>query len=214
MISITQRDDEILDALTLRVRLLSLDQVTRTWWSGMTYGKKAALRRLRQLGDAGKLLVFDLPAHPEIHLAQPVCRWKPRQPAPAFDSVSYKLSSRWTEPPIRHRAVIASKATGRHYGGWGGRFPRGTERTHDLHMATVFLVKLKCRDFSTPNWLSEEKIRERRARKRSGKLGHLPDAVIARPKRLAVEFGGAYSPDKLRSFHAYCEEVGLPYEIW
>jgi hypothetical protein len=33
MLTITSRDDEILDSLTLRVRLLTLDQVARCWWS-------------------------------------------------------------------------------------------------------------------------------------------------------------------------------------
>ncbi len=214
MLSITSRDDAILDALALRIRVLSLEQIVRTWWSRMAQGRKAALHRLRQLEEAGKLHIFDLVAHPEIYLARPVSSWVPGHPTPDHGALSYKLKARWIEPPIVHTAVIASKQTGRHYGGWGGRYPRSTERTHDIHMATVFLVKQKRKQFELANWLSEEKVRERQLQKRSSRISHLPDAIVTRPKRLAVEFGGAYTPKKLESFHTYCEGIGLRYEIW
>ena len=214
MLTITSRDDEILDSLTLRVRLLTLDQVARCWWADAKSARQSALNRLRQLELADKVHLFELPAHPELPLTEPEAIWKPKAPIPDFHRLSYRLSSRWKQPPILHLGVIASRASGRHYGGWGGRKPRSTERTHDLHMAAVFLLKRARDPESVVHWMSEEKVREgQRQRPRDGRQ-HVPDAIVKRPKRTVIEFGGSYPADKLASFHDYCAAQGWPYEIW
>jgi hypothetical protein len=108
-------------------------------------------------------------------------------------------------------AVIATRSAGQRFGGHGGRFPRESEETHDIHLAAVYL-RLRAADPKTAaHWIFEEEIRLRRAH-RSGKL---PDAMIERPgARKVIEFGGAYGKEKLGAFHAYCRELGLPYEVW
>lgn len=214
MITITSRDDEILDSLTLRVRLLTLDQVARSWWTGAKSARQSALNRLRCLEQAEKIHLFDLLAHPELPLTEPEVHWKPKTPVPNFHQLSYRLSRRWKQPAVRHVGLIASRASGRHYGGWGGRYPRPTERTHDLHMATVFLLKRSQDPGSVAHWMSEEKVRERQRQRRSDSAQHVPDAILKRPKRCAIEFGGSYPADKLASFHDYCAQQGWPYEIW
>jgi hypothetical protein len=47
--------------------------------------------------------------------------------------------------------------------------------------------------------------------------GNVPDAVLSDPQdgmRLAIEFGGAYNAERIRSFHHCCARRGLPYEVW
>ena len=213
--ALSSRDDELLDTLTLRVRMLTLEQAARTWWPSSAHARRAARRRLRELEAAGLVRLFELAAHPELPLLAPVFQWRPREPRPDLHKMAYALAVRWTQaPPVRHTAVIATRDAGRHYGGWGGRFPRPTERTHDLHMAAVYLLKRAANPAAAAHWCSEEKLRETRGGKPDGERRHLPDAVVTRPKRTAIEFGGAYRVDKLQSFHDYCEGVGLPYEMW
>lgn len=214
MPAITSRDNEILDALTLRVRVLTVEQITRTWWSGLRHGRRAAVRRLEVLELAGSIHTFDMLAHPELSLESPIGHWRPGAPTPDFDELAYRLGKRWALPPIRHTAVIATRKSGRLYGGWGGRHPRPTERTHDLHMAAVFLRKRMLEPAIAGNWISEEKLRERGKGARTREKLHLPDAIVTRPRRTAIEFGGAYRVEKLRSFHTYCQRIGLSYEIW
>jgi len=214
MLALTARDDEILDTLTLRIRILTLEQVVRTWWPGYAHGRQAALRRLRELESEGMIQLFEMIAHPELPLEAPVVAWRPRDPEPDFDKVAYQLAARWTLPPIRHTALIATRKMGNHYGGWGGRHPRPTEQTHDLHMAALYLLKRAGNPAVPRYWLSEEKLRERRKGEKHTGRQHLPDAIVARPKRTAIEFGGAYKVEKLRSFHYYCQGIGLPYEMW
>lgn len=214
MLALTTRDDEILDTLTLRVRVLTLEQVVRTWWPSLAHGRQSALRRLRELESEGNIRIFEMLAHPELPLVDPVVAWRPRDPEPGFDKVAYRLATRWTLPPTRHTALIATRKTGLHYGGWGGRHPRPTERTHDLHMAALYLLKRAENPAVSRHWQSEEKLREHRKSEKYDERQHLPDAILTRPKRIAIEFGGSYKVEKLRSFHYYCQRIGLPYEMW
>lgn len=214
MLSLTARDDEILDTLTLRVRILSLDQIRRTWWPGSVHGRQTALRRITQLEDEGLVHIFQLVAHPELTLCAPLLAWTPKRPDPDFHKVAYRASARWSQPPVQHTAVIATRQAGSHYGGWGGRYPRLTERTHDLHVAALYLQKCSEDPDTRKYWKSEEKLREERAGKKNSGRHHLPDAIITRPRRTVIEFGGAYKVEKLSSFHGYCKDIGLPYEIW
>lgn len=214
MLALTTRDDEILDTLTLRVRVLTLEQTVRTWWPGFAHGRQSALRRLRALERVDKVHVFEMIAHPELPLIEPVFAWRPGGLEPDFHKLAYRLGARWNQPPIRYTAIIATRVAGRHYGGWGGRYPRSTERTHDLHMAALYLLKHAQNPTIQRHWLSEEKVRESRKGEKRLEKQHLPDAIVRRPKRIAMEFGGGYKVDKLRSFHTYCQRKGLPYEIW
>ena len=55
-------------------------------------------------------------------------------------------------------------------------------------------------------------IIENRLRRKGQKL---PDALLLRSGTAhVVEFGGAYSKEKLRAFHSYCQQQELSYEIW
>lgn len=107
--------------------------------------------------------------------------------------------------------MVATKLAGRHFGGSGGRIPREKEETHDVHLASVFLHFRGRFPEQVKRWVSEAAI----LRSRDGSSEKLPDAVIefdSGPQ--VVEFGGAYSKEKVQSFHDYCSENSLPYELW
>jgi hypothetical protein len=97
------------------------------------------------------------------------------------------------------------------FGGHGGRFPRESEETHDVHLAAVYLKYRIENPVAASRWMHEEEIRLTR-NSRSGKL---PDALIQGGReRHVVEFGGAYKKAKLIAFHDYCKAQGLSYEVW
>jgi hypothetical protein len=61
------------------------------------------------------------------------------------------------------------------------------------------------------HWVFEEQLRGERARKAE----MLPDVLVrTSEKTWAVEFGGAYSKEKLTAFHEHCAVRNLPYEVW
>ena len=206
----TERDQQLVEVLVHRVRVLSLQQVTRTWWAEAT--SKDALKRLRLLEQAGLLHLFQALSHPEISLDAPEVSWSPGQPAPNMGRASYRLGSRWNQSPVELHCAIATTLAARSFGGHGGRFPRESERTHDLHMSAVFLRYRLAHPELIPFWKSEARILWERGGLKKEKL---PDAVLELPdQRHIVEFGGAYSKTKLESFHEYCSSVGASYEVW
>lgn len=209
---LTERDIQILEALTLRIRAFSLDQLGRTWWANTSDPKKSARKRMLQLANAGLAESYSILAHPEIELTKPACAWKPGLPTPDFGALSYRVQSRWTESPIQTAVFGATKKAGIQFGGGGGRRPKAVETTHDLHMSQVFLFYRKHRPEDARNWQSEFEIDRRRTKKHGQKL---PDAmIISGDEKHVVDFGGSYSKKKLEGLHVWCERNELPYEIW
>ncbi len=222
-IILTSRDLQILDTLTRRVRVMSIQQIARTWWAESADCTRVAQNRLRALEAEGLLHIDSAPAHPELQLEEPVARWALDERSPDFGAVSYQLQSRWREHPILTSCVSASKIAANRFGGYGGRPPRAVERTHDIHMAQVFLRYRKEHPALIKHWVFEEQVKaERKRAARSAERLYvsdagekLPDAFLRSPSGTKViEFGGAYGKDKLQAFHAYCKEHSFPYEIW
>ncbi len=181
---------EILETLVRRVRFLSHAQLRRTWGEVKLPPEFVQSRTIV--------------ARNEIELLSPLVTWEPGDQDPPFGEVSYRLKSRWKEPVAAIPILIGTKKAANLFGGVPGKLPRGTEQTHDLHVAKLYL---QLRDAT---WRSEEINREspRRGEK-------LPDATILREGRThAVEFGGAYSKEKLERFHRYCAWKGISYELW
>src|SRR5262245_50799044 len=136
--SLTKRDYEILHTLTLKIRYLSVLQIARTWWRGSSNAEANARARLKLLERAALISRFTALAHPEIELSAPIAVWEPGDPAPDLGAASWKLKSRWHLAPATTPAVIATAVSGHLFGGSGGRLPRGTEQTHDLHLAALY----------------------------------------------------------------------------
>jgi trehalose-6-phosphatase len=108
-------------------------------------------------------------------------------------------------------AVIATTTAARIFGGNGGRFPRDSEQTHDIHLSAVYLHYRQAKPKLAASWASEARIYETR----DDKDQKLPDAMITvADSPRVVEFGGAYSKAKLEAFHGYCSVLELPYEVW
>lgn len=205
---LTHRDDEILDALTLRVRCLTLSQLAETWWRG---SEPNARRRLRRLEADGLLERMRVNVHPLIAFSEPECAWHPRTPGPDFGAIAYRLQSRWRDAPTPTTIYIATKRAANQFGGFGGRLRHRTQVTHDLHLAGVFLHHRERAPDVVPRWLGEETYREDREGEK------LPDAMIVDANgepELVIEFGGSYDAARVQDFHEDCETRGLPYELW
>lgn len=202
--TLTHRDEEILDTLSCRVRILALRQVTDGWWNGNL--TTSARSRLRVLERRGWIDAYTVMVHPFLPIKTPVFTWSPGKSFPPYRSLSYQITRRWNQDPVRMNVFVASAKAARSYGGRGGRLPRNSELSHDIHLAQVFLTKWKEEGMDPELWQSEE-------------LFHTQDRHIKRPDAFirpnkAIEMGGQYGPDKLKIFHALCEENGWEYEIW
>lgn len=206
---LTTRDEEIVKTLVHRVRVLSLQQVTRTWWAGCS---PATVRvRLNELENLGLIRHFQSLCHPELPLQQPVFTWAPGEAEPNCGRFAYRLRARWFLSPVNTHFIFATREAGHRYGGFGGRIPRDREVCHDLHVACVYLRFASVFPELASVWRSEARIARDRER------GHerLPDAVIERANGpRVIEFGGEYSKEKLEGFHDYWDRLQVPYEVW
>lgn len=209
--NLTNRDQEILEALTRRVRTLSAPQIADHWFGDQIDPVGSVCRRLKQLERAGLVEQFEMFARPQPPLLGPITCWKPGCAAADFEKLSYQLVKRWDRPASLTSICIATKAAGTLFGGHGGRPPRTSETTHDLCLAGVFLRYIRDDPSIAAKWLSEEVLRARGF----GNHTRLPDTMIEDHRGTTiVEFGGAYAAQKLREFHDFCELEDLPYEIW
>jgi len=208
---LTARDREILQTLTHGVRVLTLGQIARTFWVGSNGGVATARARIEILRADGLVLVERAPAHPELPLEEPVIRWQPSEADPDYAAASYRLQSRWTGHPVMTTCISASRKAANRFGGHGGRLPREIERSHDIHLARVYLLyRLRSPELAL-GWIFEERLRGERKQRRE----RLPDALLRNgASEKIIEFGGAYPKEKLRAFHRYCSDRELPYEVW
>ena len=139
-LALSERDIDLIETLARKVRVLTLNQIARTWWPDSVAPKSAARHRLAELERAGFVVSFTAIAHPEILLSAPVISWTPGLPAPDFGSASHRLKRRWSRPAKATRCVSISNIAGRQFGDHGGRCPRESEEMHDIHLAQLYLL--------------------------------------------------------------------------
>ena len=211
---LTSRDQDLLEVLCRRVRMLSRQQIVRTWWSCEQFNyAAAATERLKRLCVAGFLIFRQVLARNIGELAAPVATWAPRQPTPDLGAVAWRLGRRWDIAPAVTTIYMASLRSARLFGGRRrGRIPRAFQVSHDLGVAEMFLAVRRTRPQASPLWVDEDRLAPYRRRQK------LPDAVLAQKEsgtpQLVLEFGAGYGKSRLLEFHYDNVNRRLPYEIW
>ena len=206
---VTPRDREIVATLALRVRVLSLAQIARTWWEPEVAGGSVR-ERLRHLVRAGWLSTLRPNLHPELPLCAPLVAWCVGDPEPRFGAVAHQLKARWTEASAPTPVFVATKKAAHHFGGTHG-IRRPLQLNHDYHVAALYVQLLREKPLSAALWISEETLAPERRHEK------LPDAVLRAPDgtiSLVLEFGGSYDAEHVRRVHVDCVRRALPYELW
>jgi hypothetical protein len=191
-------DEAIVDVLSRRVRVLSIEQVARTWCPESGKPCQRARNLVAALSRRGLVTSVTLLARPEITPTEPLAIWQPGLSEPDFGAVAWKLQSRRRrQAAVTTPCVIAASK----------RPPRETEVTHDLHLAAVFL--LMCQELPTraASWTFEDDLAD------SGQ--RLPDALVTDGKsKTVIECGGEYGRERLEDDHRFFARKGYGYEIW
>jgi hypothetical protein len=209
----TTRDHEILKALAVKVRMLSLAQIAEAWWATASRPEVHARRRLSELRDAGLVQETAVPASPLLELSAPVVVWRVGQPTPDHAAVAAILLHRWPAAPTRPTSVFTStEAANNLYGGPLSVRPiHPAHVDHDLHVAEVYLRYRRTHPELTERWVGED------VRPKSGYRLKDPDAVLEFDGGAlihVVEFGGRYDSERVRDFHDDCAKRHRSYEIW
>lgn len=207
---LTERDQRLLLALLLKVRLLSLRQIAAAWWQGEVANVR---RRLKLLAGAGLLLPLTVAARTLPALEGPLIVWQPDEAAPDFGHVAHLLQSRWRRRAVRPtKAYVATPKAAQLLGGRGTeQLKHPAQATHDLGVAAVWLHLLQ----HAPAWAEAWRGEDLLAHTRRGEK--LPDAFIVDEENeplWLIEFGGDYDAHRLQAFHEDCRVRDIPYQLW
>lgn len=207
---VMNRDHELLQSLSQKVRLFSQRQVAEEFWDGALPN---ARRRLKQLAGNDLLSRITVHARSIPVLESPLASWRPGDSVPNFGQVAYRCQVRWRHRPVRScTAWLATEKTAQHYGGVRrGELKNPVQATHDLGVAAVWL---RLRQVA-PQWAAAWRGEDLLAHTRIGEK--LPDAFIVNHQEQVVwviEFGGGYDADRVKAFHEDCAQRDLPYQMW
>lgn len=215
MAVLTHRDLDILETLTRRLRLLAIAQVQRVWWP-THMSCRVARRRMRQLAVAGLVCRTIVNAHPLLPVEGPLGVWQPgdgepEDREPNAHRISRQDRDRWRQSSGPIEVFTATRRTANLFGSTAGRLPPMLHRDHDLLLAQVFTFYRTFRPEEARRWLGEDAL------PKAGYRIKDPDAFLVgvggRPSRV-IESAGRYAPAQITSFHAYCVEYDLAYELW
>ena len=107
---------------------------------------------------------------------------------------------------------LATERLAQHYGGRrSGELKHPLQATHDLGVAQIWLQLQATATAWADAWRGEDIL----AHTRRGEK--CPDAFIVNEQQevfCVIEFGGAYSAQRVREFHEDCVERNLPYQLW
>lgn len=208
-----ERNESILDALALRIHVLSLDQIARTWFGEQARPAEGARRLMERLVKSGLAAAKREYSYPMLPLTGPILAWNPGQAEPDLGAIAYALQSRWPDTPSRIVEVYTSTPQlANRLGGFDGRLRHRDQVTHDLHVSEIYLRLYQTNPDLACQWMGEE------LRKSGQEYGEkLPDAVIAdesgHPVR-AIEFGGRYPKKRVQAFFEHCVQRNLAFELW
>ena len=202
----SEAEQEILRAITLQVRLLTLEQVARGWFSGDTHVAADCMKRL----EAATLITCRTLEVAELEpRTRPLFSWRPNRPTPkrALKRVSSSALKRWRGDFISCQSFIAAPRAVRAFGAFSDlRRIRSCEVTHDFHLSEVFIHYRISRPRQAKLWLGEAAF---------PKLGRMlsrmkdPDAFLIGDEgkiEKVIEVAGRYTVEHLTDFHNHCAE--------
>lgn len=207
VLTLTDRDREILATLSGPCRFATVEQLSRTFWPSSKARVSDARKRLSALKDAGLVEARVIMAHPELQLSGPVFSWPGDDPSD-LARTAYRVRQRWTEPLQATRVVLATDEARGLLGARPGRPIRRSETTHDVHLAAVYLGYRERDPEAAARWVSGDELR-------TDAFEKVPDAVIRDDRggiARVIDFAGSYSAGKLKAMHA--EYSRIPHELW
>lgn len=209
-LSLTSRDLDLIDVLTLRVQLLTLRQITELWWPNGE-NQRGARRRVESLARADLIEIHRVNAHPLLPVTSPLFAWKPGDGEPDCEQLAQKCHNRWIRPAIPMTVCVAGRRVANVMGSTARGVPKCEHRNHDLRLASVYVAYRLQRPQLAALWIGEHGLPKAGYRMKD------PDAFLRRSDGTllrVIESSGRYSVAQVQSFHDHCESNQLPYELW
>lgn len=209
-LTLTDRDLDLLETLTLRVRLLSLVHCAQLGWPDLRR-LAAAERRMRRIADAGLVESYVVNTLPPACDDGPLVIWQPNAAAPNVMQVSQLARQRAGAAAQPTTVYVASARGACLFGGSARGLPSMERRERELRLAAVYVRYRRQRPEEAAGWIGNAAV---------PKSGHRLkdfDASLSDSRgRLVrvIHCAGRYTPEQVELFHEHCLEQDLPYELW
>ena len=203
---LSARDQLLLRALSLQVRLFSQRQLAEAFWNGDIANTRRRLRRLDQVGliERKRTLTRPLP-----EMLAPVTQWQPGEPEPDAGATAFQLQRRWRFQSLRSTVIVVpTQRTIDHFGGRANASITA-QLSHDLGVAAIWLWFQVHQPNQAQCWRGENWLDDTGSAK--------PDAVLLDEQEQPtqwIEFGGDYSAERIAALHDAAAQQRLPYQIW
>ena len=198
-----QTEFDLLQTLTLRVRLMAIQQIDRIW--------EDSGQSLSRLVNAGLVERHEIDTHPLLENLLPLTAWVPGQPEPDLEAASQAARTRWNRSSVRTVVFVASRQAAGLFGSDSRGLPPVEHRDHDLVLSEAYAFYRISRPEVAINWVGEDFF------PKAGFQIKAPDAFLVDHSgafRCVIESAGRYSVRQVASFHDYCAANELPYELW
>lgn len=201
----TAKEIEILEALALKVRVFSREQLAHAWFAD---DPEAAERGMLSLCEAGLVERLQVFAHPIIPVSPPAFSWTPGDPEPdaaKFVELSQRFQGRWGQAEERFTVYVTTAAGANAMGSYMTERPSDEQWTHDIHVGQVYVDMM---DTNTPEQM-QNVIGEGALPKLGLQIYRMkdPDLFVTDEHRQAtvvVEFAGAYDEKHIEDLHTHC----------
>jgi hypothetical protein len=139
--TITERDLDLLETLTLRVPMLTLRQTAELWWPEAC-SQRAARQRLALLAKSGWIQQHTVNVHPLLATLRPLFALKPGAENPDAERIACELRTRWFQPARPREVCVASPQAACLFGSAASGLPSLEHRDHDLRLSGAKRVGL------------------------------------------------------------------------
>ena len=211
--SFTDRDLDLIETITRRVRLLTYPQIAAIWWP-TTVARQSGQRRVSELVREGWLEHRTILAHPPQTVDLPVLCWSPEMKFAMqkdITNVGHHVRSRWSRPAVPAQVYVASNKAANLFGSTAYGFPSREHWNHDLHLAAVYVHYRRRFPDRARQWIGEHAL------PKAGYRIKDPDAFLVDENRRVVrviESAGKYCQKQLEQFVKHCYRRKVAFELW
>lgn len=201
----TRIELDLMEVLSCKVRILSLEQACRIW------SEVDVRKSISRLSMAGLLELEEWSVQLPPVAKSPTVIWRLNEAQPDAWKLSKHFRKRWNRNRDNVTILRATAEAGLVFGGRTEKTSRSFEQGHDLLLSEVYILYRIEIPKLAACWIGEAAMPLAPHGVKNPDAFLFDESLVC---RRVVESAGAYSQYQVETFHRYCVEARLPYELW
>ena len=203
----TDFEFNVLQTLTLRIKILSHAQISRLWGTANRQ-TSAVSQTLTKLCSAGLLERYVINVPSPLGLTKPIAHWQLGDETLDGEYVSHLAKSRWKRPGEPTEVCVASKKAANLFGSNSLGLPSIDHRLHALVLADAYIASQS--NSPNLNWNGDQYFQS------PGSPQSAPFAVLSEggSASRAILSAGMSGECRINAIHDRFSNIPLPYELW